>query len=295
MTELPDWLPSSGPAALFGPGREKEFDVNNLHRELAPISGAAWASIEEEARRTFTLHLAGRRIAQVREPGGAALAAVGTGHLAQAQSPADGVTAWVRQVQPMVELRAPFSVDRQAVDDVERGARDPDWTTVKDAARQIAVAEDRVIFDGYAAAGVTGIRAAAPSPGLTLPTDARGFPDVVSQAVTSLRLEGVAGPYSLLLSASAYTAVNETSDHGYPVREHLARVVDGQIIWAPAIEGAVVLSERGGDYELHLGQDLSIGYASHDAELVHLYFTESVTFLVNTPEAAVPINAAAAS
>lgn len=267
--------------------------MNNLHRELAPISGAAWASIEEEARRTFTLHLAGRRIAHVQEPGGATLAAVGTGHLEEAQSPADGVAAWVRQAQPLIELRAPFSVGRQAVDDVERGARNPDWQPVKDAARQLAVAEDRVIFEGYSAGGVSGIRAAAPSLDLALPADARGFPDVVSQAVTSLRLAGVGGPYSLLLSAAAYTAVNETSDHGYPVRDHLTRVVDGQIIWAPAIDGALVLSERGGDYELHLGQDLSIGYASHDPERVHLYFVESVTFLVNTPEAAVPINAAA--
>jgi uncharacterized linocin/CFP29 family protein len=110
--------------------------------------------------------------------------------------------------------------------------------------------------------------------------------------VTSLRLAGVGGPYSLLLSAGAYTAVNETSDHGYPVREHLTRVVDGEIIWAPAIDGAFVLSARGGDYELHLGQDLSIGYESHDAERVRLYFTESMTFLVQTPEAAVPLTAA---
>jgi uncharacterized linocin/CFP29 family protein len=115
---------------------------------------------------------------------------------------------------------------------------------------------------------------------------------VISQAVSSLRLAGVGGPYSLLLSADAFTAVSETSDHGYPLREHLTRVVDGDIIWAPATDGAFVLSARGGDYGLYLGQDVSIGYESHDASQVRLYFTESVTFLVNTPEAAVPISAA---
>ena len=35
--------------------------MNNLHRELAPISDAAWALIEEEVTRTFKRHLAGRR------------------------------------------------------------------------------------------------------------------------------------------------------------------------------------------------------------------------------------------
>ncbi len=111
--------------------------MNNLHRELAPISEAAWASIEEEARRTFTLHLAGRRIADVHGPGGATLAAVGTGHLADADPPADGVSARVRQVQPVVELRAPFSLDRRAVDDVERAmGTPPPVSRVSGAARR---------------------------------------------------------------------------------------------------------------------------------------------------------------
>jgi uncharacterized linocin/CFP29 family protein len=265
--------------------------MNNLHRELAPISDAAWASIEEEARRTFTLYLAGRRVADVAGPAGAALAAVGTGHLGDAGSLADGVTARVRRALPVVELRAAFSVDRQAIDDVERGAKDPDWQPVKDAARKIALAEDRAVLAGYQTAGIAGIRDSSPNPALTLPAEAIHYPDAVSQAVASLRLAGVGGPYSLLLNAAAYTAVNETSDHGYPIREHLAQEIDGEIIWAPAIDGALVLSTRGGDYELHLGQDLSIGYASHDASSVELYFLESLTFLVHTAEAAVSLAA----
>jgi len=266
--------------------------MNNLHRELAPISEAAWASIEEEARRTFALHVAGRRVADVSGPGGPGLSAVGTGHLGEAGQAADGVTARVRQVQPLVELHVPFSLDRQAVDDVERGAKDPDWQPVKDAARKMAFAEDCAIFEGYAAAGIAGIEGSAPNRPLALPASATAYPDVISQAVSSLRLAGIGGPYSLLLSADAYTAVSETSDHGYPVRDHLARVVDGEIIWAPAIRGGLVLSARGGDFELHLGQDLSIGYESHDASHIRLYFAESMTFLVYTPEAAVPLTAA---
>jgi uncharacterized linocin/CFP29 family protein len=264
--------------------------MNNLHRELAPISGAAWAGIEDEAKRTFTLHLAGRRVAEVQGPGGATLAAVGTGHLADVSPPIDGVAARVRQVQPLVELRVPFSLSRQTIDDVERGAADPDWQPVIDAARTIATAEDRIIFSGYPAGQVPGIQASGPDQPMRLPADPREYPDAISQAVTALRLRGIGGPYSLLLNAGAYTAVSETSDHGYPVREHLAHVVDGDIIWAPAIDGAAVVSVRGGDYELHLGQDLSIGYQSHDAEQVVLYFIESLTFRVLTPEAAIPFS-----
>ncbi|HEY3609460.1 MAG TPA: family 1 encapsulin nanocompartment shell protein [Pseudonocardiaceae bacterium] len=264
--------------------------MNNLHRELAPISDAAWTDIESEARRTFTRHVGARRVVDLISPAGQALPAVGTGHLLPIEPPADGVQARSREVRPVVEFRVPFVVSRQAVDDVERGAKDADWQPVKDAARQIAFVEDRVVFEGLADAGITGIRAGTSNPTLALPADVREFPTAVAKAVTALRLAGVAGPYSLLLSADAYTAVEETTDHGYPVREHVARVLhDGEIIWAPAIDGAFLLSTRGGDYELHLGQDLSIGYRSHDADTVELYFQESFTFLVQTAEAGVAI------
>ncbi len=264
--------------------------MNNLHRELAPISAAAWASIEEEARRTFTLHLAGRRVVDVSEPGEGVLSAVGTGHLSDIKAPSDGVIARARIAQPVIEFRVPFAVSRQAVDDVERGSEDPDWQPVKDAARTIALAEDRAVFDGYAPGGIGGIRKTASNAALKLPAAVTAYPDVVSSALESLRLAGVGGPFALVLSASAYTAVSETSDHGYPVRQHLAKLVDGPIVWAPAIEGAFVLSTRGGDFELYLGQDLSIGYLSHDIETVTLYFEEALTFLTHTPEAVVPIN-----
>ncbi|GII59590.1 hypothetical protein Pth03_79790 [Planotetraspora thailandica] len=263
--------------------------MNNLHRELAPISEAAWADLESEVRRTFIRHLAGRRLVDVPESGGVTLSSVSTGHLSHVEPPAPGVESRLRVSQPLVELRVPFTVNRQAVDDVERGAKDADWDPVKEAARKMAYAEDRAIFEGYAAAGIGGIRQGSTNPPLSLPAEARDYPNTISQAITTLRLAGVDGPYSLALSADAYTLVNETSDHGYPIHEHLARLIDGDIIWAPAISGAFLLTTRGGDYELHVGQDLSVGYESHDATSVRLYLQESLTFLVYTGEAAVAL------
>ncbi|MFE4500789.1 family 1 encapsulin nanocompartment shell protein [Rhodococcus sp. NPDC056743] len=263
--------------------------MTNLHRDLAPISAAAWAEIEEEASRTFKRHVAGRRVVDVEGPSGDDLACVALGHQVPISSLADGVIAHARQSQPIIELRVPFTVSRQAIDDVERGAKDSDWQPVKDAAQKIAFAEDRAVFEGYPAANITGVRASGSNPELELPADAKDYPEAISQALTALRLAGVNGPYSLLLNADAFTQINETSDHGYPIREHIRRVLDGDIIWAPAIDGAFLMSTRGGDYELHIGQDLSIGYLSHDAESVELYFQESMTFLMYTSEAVVSL------
>jgi len=261
--------------------------MNNLHRELAPISDAAWAQIEEETTRTLKRYLAGRRVVDVPAAGGVGLPAVATGHLLEIDPPAEGAVARLREVKALVELRVPFELQRQDIDDVERGSDDSDWQPAKDAARTIAFAEDRAIFSGYPAAKILGIREGTSNPLMQLPADVRDYPDAVAHALSQLRLVGVNGPYSVLLGAKAYTDLAETRDHGYPVLEHVKRIVDGNIIWAPAIEGAFVLTTRGGDFELNLGQDVSIGYLNHTDTAVRLYLQETFTFRVLTSEASV--------
>jgi uncharacterized linocin/CFP29 family protein len=263
--------------------------MNNLHRELAPVSDAAWAQIEEETSRTLKRYLAGRRVVDVRGPSGAVLSAVGSGHLRQIDAPGEGMLVHQREAKALIEVRVPFELERQMIDDVERGANDSDWQPAKDAARKLAFAEDRAIFEGYEAAGIVGVRQATSNPKKSLPADVRQYPEAIAQALSQLRLVGVNGPYSVLLSADAYTELAETSDYGYPVLEHVNRLVEGKIIWAPAIDGAFVVTTRGGDLDLHIGQDASIGYLSHTETRVRFYLQETFTFLYLTGESAVAL------
>ncbi|RNI23901.1 family 1 encapsulin nanocompartment shell protein [Flexivirga caeni] len=265
--------------------------MNNLHRELAPISDAAWGEIEEEARRSFSIRAAARRVVDVPEPRGVELAAVGTGHFHELAAPSGQVLAKGREARPVVEFRARFTVSRTEVDNVERGAQDSDWQPVKDAAAALAYAEDRTVFYGSSDEQIAGMAPESTNARISLPQDVTEAPAAVASAINTLRLADVAGPYSLLLSPELYTALSETTDHGYPVRDHVARLLgDGHLIWAPAVDGALLVSERGGDYTLQLGQDVSIGYLSHDADTVELYLQESLTFLINTAEACVTIS-----
>ena len=264
--------------------------MNNLHRELAPISEAAWADLEEETTRTLKRYFAGRCVVDVHGAGGVGLSAVGTGHLKAIEAPGDGVLARQREVKALVEVRVPFELDRQQIDDVERGSADSDWQPAKDAAQKIAYAEDRAIFEGYAAAGIGGIRQGTSNPIQTLPADVRQYPDAIAQALSQLRLVGVNGPYAVLFGADAYTALAETSDNGYPVLEHVKKLVKDGIIWAPSLAGAFVLTTRGGDFALHIGQDVSIGYLGHTDNVVRLYLQETLTFLLLTTEAAVALS-----
>ena len=263
--------------------------MNNLYRELAPISEAAWAQIEAEVTRTFKRYVAGRRAVDVKGPAGTGLSAAGTGHSRSMPGPREGVLARQREVKALVELRVPFELSRTAIDDVESGANDSDWQPAKDAAKLMAFAEDGAIFEGYTHAGIVGLREGTSNPKKSLPSDVRQYPDVLARGLSQLRLVGVNGPYCVLLGAEAYTALAETSDQGYPVLEHVKRLVDDKIIWAPAIDGAFVVTTRGGDFELHIGQDLSIGYLNHTDAAVRLYLQETFTFLLLTSEASVAL------
>lgn len=264
--------------------------MNNLFRELAPIPASAWQEIEKEAKRTLKTMLAARRIVDFSGPRGLAAAGVGTGRTAPISPPPNsGVEAEIRQFQPLVEIRASFELARSEIGAIDRGAKDPNLDAVIAAARKIAIAEDMAIFHGYKEANIRGMCEAPAGARLILGDDYETYPAVVTSALNKLRDAGVEGPYAVALSERCYAGLTETTKAGYPILEHVRRIVEGPIVWAPGLAGAVVVSLRGGDFELIVGRDFSIGYLDHDAKQVRLYIEESFTFRLLSPHAAVPL------
>jgi uncharacterized linocin/CFP29 family protein len=264
--------------------------VNDLRREQAPIDSAAWTAIDTEAKATLEITLAGRKVADFTGPVGWDVSSAGSGRVETLSSGSgSGVAAAVRTVQPLVELRAPFEVPRGELDAIAHGADDPDLQAIRDAARSIALAEDRVLFDGYADARIQGIGQAAARSALAIPEAYEDYPDIVAAALARLRSAGVAGPYAIALGPRCYTGLQTTTSAGYPVIRHVERLLDGPIVWAPALSGAVVVSMRGGDFELTVGRDLSVGHRDHGANTVSLYIEESFAFRVRGREPAVPL------
>jgi uncharacterized linocin/CFP29 family protein len=264
--------------------------MNHLLRELAPITTAGWQEIEKEASRTLKTTLAARKLVDFVGPQGWGASAVGIGRTQAIAPPMEGeVSARLRRVLPLVELRIPFEVNRADLDDVERGAKDPDLDAVIGAARAIAIAEDHAVFHGFAAAGIRGICEAQAEAAVPIGTDYGKFPEIVATALNRLRDEGVDGPYAIALGEECYKGLTETTHGGYPVLEHVRRLIDGPLVWAPGVDGSVVLSMRGEDFELTVGEDFSIGYLDHDAEKVRLYIEESFTFWLLSAQAAIPL------
>jgi uncharacterized linocin/CFP29 family protein len=263
--------------------------VSHLLREHAPISASTWNLLDQEARERLTPGLAARKLVDVSAPLGWEHSATNLGRVdALPEAPADGVRVARRRVLPLVELRADFSLSRRELEDAERGAADPDLDALAAAARQIALAENVAVFHGWANAAIAGIAEACTNEGVRLDENFGSYARHVAEAVETLLRAGIGGPYGLALGPDGYTGVIRTTEHGgYPLFDHLRKILaGGPIVWSPGVRGAVVVSMRGGDFLFESGQDLSIGYDHHDADLVHLYLEESFSFRVATPEAA---------
>ena len=117
---------------------------------------------------------------------------------------------------------------------------------------------------------------------------ADAYPHAVARAVETLRHAGIAGLYALAIGPEGYLRIVETTDRdGHLLQRHLKEIPGGDVVWAPGLNGVLVLSMRGGDFTLDIGQDFSVGYTAHDGELVTLYLEESFSFRVAEPDAAV--------
>ena len=264
--------------------------MNNLHRELAPISDAAWAQIEEETKRTLKRYLAARRVVDVEGPGGVGLSAIGTGHLKTIAAPAEGVLARQREVRPLVELRVPFELDREQIDDVERGANDSDWQPAKDAAQKIAYAEDRAIFEGYAAAQIEGVRQGTSNPIMTLPADVRQYPDAIAQALEP------ASPRRRQRALFGRARRRRLYRPRRDQRQRLSRCSSTSRNWSttrssgPRPSTAPSCSPRAAAISTCISARTSRSAISrHDDSVVRLYLQETMTFLLLTSEASVAL------
>jgi uncharacterized linocin/CFP29 family protein len=264
--------------------------MNHLRRHLSPVLPEAYKQIEAHAREVLSLHFAARKLVDFDGPHGFALGAIPLGRTKEIPI-AEGAQAKLRLNLPLLELRVPFDLSLQELDNVARGADDLDLDAVGAAAQKLALLEDRAVFYGVEAAGIDGIVPASTHQRIPLAADFAQFPAQVAEAIAKLEGAGVGGTYAIALDSAAYSALLRSTGGGYPILQHIRKLVEGPRVFAPGLKGAVVLSLRGGDFKLTVGQDASIGYLSHDQNTVKLYLEETMTFQVLGPEAVVSLPA----
>ncbi|MFP4054568.1 MAG: family 1 encapsulin nanocompartment shell protein [Phycisphaerae bacterium] len=265
-----------------------------LKREFAPISDQAWNELDSEAARLLRENLTGRRLVNFSGPHGWEFAALNIGRLEVANKKTDDGVGWgVRKMQPIVEVRVPFVLPQMEIDNVARGAGDVDLDPLQEAIEKAARFEDKAIYHGFGDADMQGIIANYGQEVVTLPADGGDFPKAIGQALKALSAAGIGGPYALVLGTDEYYDLMQAGSGGYPPHRIIEDMLEGgDILKSPVVSGGVVLSTRGDDYELAVGKDFSLGYANHGRDSVELFVTESFTFRINEPRAAVPLSKA---
>jgi uncharacterized linocin/CFP29 family protein len=266
--------------------------MSHLLRRHAPITSDGWEAIDDEARDRLIPSLGARRLVDFEGPKGWTYSASSLGRVSGiAGAPIDGIDASVRRVQPLVELVVPFTVSRAELRAGDRGADDVDYSSLDDGAKRLARVENATVFHGWEQAGIVGVLEATPHAALEHQGGSEAFVALVATGVEQLLREGIDGPYGVALGEEMWSDVVEGSEAGgYPLLRHLEEITEGPVVWAPGLGQAVLVSLRGGDYTFDCGEDISIGYRSHDAEEVQLYLEESFTFRVATPEAAIALS-----
>ena len=260
--------------------------TDRLNRGLAPISDRAWEAIDAEATRSLRHYLTGRALVDFTGPKGWEHSAEPDGSTESPATAAPGFEVRTRVVRPLQELRAAFTLDRAELERVDRAQGQPDLDPLTETAKGAASVENLSIFEA--------VSARSPHEAVNISHDYNHYPSSAAQAAAVLRRAAIDGPYAIALGDRCYTGVIETTEHGgYPVLEHLRSILGGPVVWAPDVDGAVVMSVRGGDYELVTGGDFAVGYSSHTDGSVDLYLEESFVFLVHEPKAAVALKYAA--
>jgi uncharacterized linocin/CFP29 family protein len=259
-----------------------------LRRSNAPITDEAWKQIDETAVRVLKANLSARSVVDVSGPHGWDYAAVNTGRLEiPKEQKTKGVNWGVRTVQPLIEVRVPFFLQQFELDYINRGAKDADLSALEEAAKKTAVFEETAVYKGFAPAGMKGIIGSCAHKPMTLTDKAEDFIKAVAGGILTLQEATVGGPFTLVLGSKPYRALMENARSGYPLRKAVRDILGGEVHWSPALDGGVLLSTRGGDLQMTLGVDLAVGFWDMDREKVELFFTESFTFRVIEPAAAV--------
>ncbi|MFA5689392.1 MAG: family 1 encapsulin nanocompartment shell protein [Kiritimatiellales bacterium] len=260
--------------------------MDMLKRNLAPITDAAWAEIEAEARRQLTPRLSARRFADVDGPFGWEFAAVSTGRLKTSKQ--KNVITGIHQVLPLIELRVPFTVSQDEMDAIGRGVKDIDFGTLRDAAIAYADYEEKSVFFGNKAAGITGIYEVIEGAPVPLKLEAANVLEAVTEAKLRLILAGVEGEANLVVSDRVWKYLARRTC-GTSLENMLEKEIGGKVIRSEQCKGALLVSARGGDIELTIGQDISIGYAGTGEKGIELCFAGSFTSRVLSPEAFVAL------
>lgn len=261
-----------------------------MKREFAPIDKDTLAEIDSLAAQILKTNLSARKFIDVGDPKGWDYAAEPLGRLYVPENQDKSTPRYgIHQILPLVEVRKSFKLNVWELDNLIRGAKDINLDALEEATQQMAAFEDNAIYNGFREGNIRGILENLEHEPISVSAEGNNFLAGINKAVTRFRNLGIEGPYVLVINPTLWEKLL-TNFRGYPLKKHVSDITSGSVLFSSAFQGALLVSTRGGDFELILGEDFSIGYESHTKEEIELFISESFTFRIIEPKAIISLN-----
>lgn len=251
-----------------------------LKRELAPITANGWKEIEERATAVLSKELSARKFVRVTGPLGREVTSITTGRMDVKTK--DDIKYGVYKVQPLTESRICFPLSRWELDNIERGAKDVDYSSLDDGVRKAAKFEEEAIFKGLEEGQIEGIYKSSSYDTLDFGKTADETLKTIFEGILKLDAAFAKKPYVLVVSNEKWYYLN-TIVKEYSLPAKLEKILGQKIIVSKSIDGAILLPYDDENIELIIGEDYALGYQNHNESVVELFITESFTFRVLDP------------
>lgn len=252
-----------------------------LNRNLAPITDEAWGEIDNRAEEVLKTYLSARRVVKVNGPKGWDYNVLTEGRLNVLEQNSK-VNYGIYNALPLVESRAEFEIDRWELDNLMRGAKDVDLSSLEEAMKELALFEENAIYYGLKNANIVGLVPIAKDE-IVIKNESSSILEGITKGVLTLKESFTEGPYTLIVGEKVYKAIKASSSN-YPLEKKIKDLIDGNIVYSHVLDEAILAPYDHDDLEMTIGNDFSIGYQNSDNKSIRFYATESFTFRVLDPD-----------
>jgi uncharacterized linocin/CFP29 family protein len=260
-------------------------------RDGAPFAQEVWDQLDRAARIAADEVRAMRRLLEVVGPLGfdarAGVAEDTAVDGAAADEAGDRTHLHVPRVRALPVLHRTFALGARQAEALAKRGEPLVLTDAAEAGRRIGRAEDRLLLEGNAGAGVRGLleHEGAVALGAGDWGDPGRAADELLAALAQLDAAGRHGPYAAALSPGRfYQLLRPHPGTSLTPYQQLLPAFEGGIVKAPALaDGAVVVVRSASGPRVVIGQELTTAYDGREGIFHRISLVESVTLLPGAP------------
>lgn len=247
--------------------------MNNLNKNLAPISDKAWEILNFRTKEILTKIISARKVITLKNIGSSRGIATGNLNIKKLENLEYGVYEYI----PLIETRFNFTLNRWELDNAERGNDNINLNNLDEAIFKAAKFEEELIYNGLD--DIRGLISSCKNPSIKLGDTSKEILTNLSRAMIILRDNYISEKLDLVVNYNTWIKLNSIESL-VPLIERIENLINGNVIVSKFIPNSILIPHKSENFELAIGNDFSIGYQNHTSRDITFFITESFTFKV---------------